>query len=160
MPFPGELESCSRIAARTSRQRRGDVRTSSCTMGSWRNDATLGIVSHTAPCSTCKDYTMHLFQHEFKRDLLYLNAVDCRDCEIAAKERALAHHHYNDYEDELHKLRVKIASLEEELDQQGESSHPHKRAHISYSRCSTRLSRTILCWSSLQACSPSCSLHH
>ena len=92
-PLPGEVETCSRVnrqAARVNRQRSDRVGTSASTEGLWKNNATLGIISHIPPCSTCKNYTMHLFQYKFKHDLLYLNAVDHQDKEILAKKRALA----------------------------------------------------------------------
>ena len=78
-PSPGEVETCSRInrqAMRVNRQRSDGVGTSASTDGLWKNDATLGIVSHVTPCSTCKSYAMHLFQYEFERDPLYLDTVD------------------------------------------------------------------------------------
>ena len=130
-PSPGEVETRSRVnrqAARMNRQRSDSVGTSASTEGLWKNDATLGIVSHVAPCSTCKSYAMHLFQYKFERDPLYLNAVDCRDREISAKERALANQRYDDYEDELNELKATIASLEDELDRLRHGGHQNKRA--------------------------------
>ena len=75
-PSPGKVETRSRVnrqAARTNRQRSDSVGTSASTDGLWKNDATLGIVSHVVSCSTCKSYAMHLFQYEFERDPLYLD---------------------------------------------------------------------------------------
>ena len=79
LPSPGEVETHSRVnrqAVRANRQRSNGVGMSASTKGLWKNDATLGIVSHVTPCSTCKSYAMHLFQYEFKCDPLYLDTVD------------------------------------------------------------------------------------
>ena len=87
------METHSRVnrqAARVNRQRSNGVGTTASTEGLWKKDATLGIVSHVVLCSTCKSWTMHLFQYKFERNPLYLDAVNHQDRKISAKERALA----------------------------------------------------------------------
>jgi hypothetical protein len=94
----------------------------------WQNDSHLGIVVHRSGCSVCKQYALHVYQHEFEQEESYLNAVECQDVEISASAQAMAERQHDNLEEEITCLKNIIDDLDNKLDHMHEdrpAKHPH-----------------------------------
>jgi hypothetical protein len=102
------------------------VGTSSNTAESWGIDRQGNLV-HRTPCKICKTYALHVYNHAFDRDNEYLDAKERRDWDIAAGEVSRANRRYNNYDDEIERLKGQLRRLQSKLDDRDEG-RPSKKA--------------------------------
>jgi hypothetical protein len=99
-PSCGELEECDHTDRRDTRERQG-----------WRNNTHLGIVVHCRDCEVCKEYALHVYQHEFKLDRKYLDVKEHRNEDFMVESHTAVKRVYEKYEDEIDDLKDKIDCL-------------------------------------------------
>ena len=118
LPSPGELQAwvrANRQSTRGERQRRDGIGTSAYTTSSWRSDEHGNLV-HRGQCNVCQDYALHVYGHALDEDLELLDTRDHRNKELTHSLRVKYDRVFDEYKDDISRLKGSIRALEDELD--------------------------------------------
>jgi hypothetical protein len=64
----------------------------------------------------CQEYALHVYGHALDKDSEFFNARDCRDNDLTYSLRVKYDRTFDEYDEDISRLKGSIRALEDELD--------------------------------------------